>query len=314
MHEEFATRSPLVLEVVPPPLRLGQKGLAKRLLRVEKILAEVGFDAVNIPEIREEVSKNEEGERQNPFEPRWEPRELGAQIQERFGVPVIINRVVVHHEREALGTWFRETHERFGVRRFVLVGGELPPENYPGPSVPEANALLKEVLPGALVGNITIPGRSDVCRECERIRFKVESGANFFTSQIVYHAEEFTSLLDDLGGERPPVPSTPLLLSVCPLRSAHSIAFLRWLGVTVDERLAKRITADPAVVLERSIEHLVEMWGAIQSHIRERGLETPVGLNIAPVGPLPRSATVDLARRLRELVRDPPSGRGKGAE
>ena len=185
------------------PLRLGLQGLEKRLSRLEKILSEVEFDAVNIPEIREEVSKSEEGERQDPFEPRWEPREMGAQIQERFSVPVIINRVVVHHEREALGAWFRETQERFGVGRFVLVGGELNPESYPGPSVPEANGLLHEVLPGALVGNITIPGRSEICPECERIRFKVESGANFFTSQIVYHAEEFTSLLDDLAGERP---------------------------------------------------------------------------------------------------------------
>lgn len=301
-------RSPLVLEVVPPALRRGQEGLDKRVARVERIHGRVPFDAVNIPEIHEESSKSDLGDRKKPFEPRFAPRELGVLIQDRLGLPVIVNNVVVHRTRDALRDWFLETHEQHGIEGYVLVGGEKPPWEYDGPSVPEANRILKETLPDSVcLGNISIPGRhADDLTEAQRMAEKSAAGTDFFSTQIVYHAEDFTGLLDDLAAAGGSAAATPILLSLCPVKSQHSFAFLRWLGVRVDQPLVDAISGAPddetGSILDRSIEHLVAMWRTIRDHMHDRGIQTPVGVNLAPVGPIPPAATVDLASQLRELI------------
>lgn len=305
------TPRPVVLEVVPPPLRVSEAGVEKLLRKVGRILAGAVFDAVNIPEIREEVSKSDQGERKNPFEPRVEPRELGRRIQEQFSTPVIVNRVVVHHPRAALADWFRETREEFGIRGFVLVGGEKPPEHYPGPSVPEANGLLREAFADVRIGNITIPGRTDGGPEWGRLQAKLSSGADFFTSQIVYRPEELTDLVDDLVEGKVPCEGVPILLSVCPVKSLQSVPFLRWLGVVVPDELVAQWSGDADRVLPLSIDHLAELWARVEAHVGDvreaRGGVPTVGLNIAPVGPIPSSATIELTRRLTERSPHPPT-------
>ncbi|MGE3165357.1 MAG: hypothetical protein AB7O52_10670 [Planctomycetota bacterium] len=298
-------RSPeLILEVVPPPSALSEAGIDSRLELVARIGAHVPIRAVNIPEIREETSKSAGGERRTAFEERVEPRVLAARIQEQLGVPAIINRVVVHLDSRRQADWFRETYEVFGVRNFVLVGGERSHVQYPGPSVAEANLLIRQALPHAdlRVGNISIPGRRSRMDESERMAQKAAHGVDFFTTQIVYHCEEFTGLLDGIAERQPGVATVPIFLSVCPLKTPHSVAFLRWLGVHIEEPLEATLLADGAKqLLACSLEHLVGTWRSIRSHCVARGLKQPIGVNIAPVGPIPVSATVKLARELARI-------------
>ncbi|MEE8141543.1 MAG: methylenetetrahydrofolate reductase, partial [Planctomycetota bacterium] len=280
--DDWQNRTPLVLEVVPSPLRLGERGVEKCLAEVAEIHAAVNLDAINIPEIREEESKSAQGERRNPFEPRVEPRRLAARIQEHLDLECIVNRVVVHRAEPGQAEWFRETHDRFGVRSFVLVGGEKSQVPYPGPTVPRANQLIRETLGNSLrrVGNITIPSRrSEIPDEPERMAHKVKCGASFFTSQIVYQPEELTRLLTDLARRCPESARVPILVSLCPLRSARSIAFLRWLGVSLSDSLEESLDCQRQGLLERSIQHLLKMWVEIQTQLREHSLPTPLGLN-----------------------------------
>lgn len=300
---------PFVLEVVPPPLRLGPVAVERVLERVATIHEAVSLDAVNVPEIREESSRSDQGRRRNPYEPRVSPRELAACIADRVGVPPIVNRVVAHHTEAELTRWFLETHERYGISNFVLVGGEHVEVEYPGPSVVRANQLIREVLPGSglVVGNICIPGRSVDIPEWRRVEAKVEAGADLFSSQVVYHAEEMQELLAGLQECSELTRQTVLLLSVCPLRSARSVDFLRFLGVHIEDELATRLVdADPAATLERTVEHLVEMWGVIQDYRRAHAPGNIIGANLAPIGKVPLATTIELARRLRE--RTPQSG------
>lgn len=285
------------LEAVPPLLRQGEEGIETVIDKVHAIHEAVGLDGVNIPEIREESSKSEKGERIKPFEPRVEPRELARRIKDRVGLDCMINRVVVHlpHDRQA--DWFRETHEEYGVREFVLVGGERSDVDYPGPRVPEANEMIRKVIndPKLRVGNICIPGREN---EGARMARKIRSGADFFTTQIVYHAEEFTGLLDelkevDIKGEPP-----SLLLTVCPVKSARNIKFLHWLGVSMSPELEAWLVQDKDQVAERSVEHIRATWADIQRHKATTGSRFPVGVSLAPIGKIPNSLTIELAQSL----------------
>jgi 5,10-methylenetetrahydrofolate reductase len=296
----WLAENPVLLEFVPPPRRLGESGLERRLDRLAALLDEFPFAAVNIPEIREENSRSSQGERSSPFEPRFGRLAIAREIRRRFGVPAVVNHVVASRPAEDLASWLRKAHEEYGVDDFVLVGPSSSDHEPIGPSVRRANEIARSVLPASTrIGNICIPGRrARGIEESARMEEKAHAGAQFFTTQILYHATPCRRLLDALASGSPAARRTPILVSLCPLRSAESISFLRWLGVELDEPTAARLSADPEHVLERSIEHLVGVWQRIRDHAGQRAIGTPLGLNIAPVGPVPLGATIELARAL----------------
>ncbi|MDN5850619.1 MAG: methylenetetrahydrofolate reductase [Nitrococcus sp.] len=296
----------MYLEAVPPLLRQGAAGIDMVLEKIDAIHREIGLDGVNIPEIRPESSKSNKGERLRPFEPRVEPRELAKRIQEDLDVDCVINRVVVHLAWERQAEWFRQTWEEYGIRQFVLVGGESANVHYPGPSVPETNELVHRVIDDCdlRIGNICIPTRM---REAERMARKRATGADFFTTQILYHAREFTDFLDEIEGLDPPLAPTTLLLTLCPVQSQRNIRFLHWLGVSLSAELEAWLTDDPEQVSERSLEHLERMWAQIHQHWHCRHRRFSVGISLAPIGQIPPMTTVRLARNLVAVVDRPVS-------
>ena len=295
---------PIYLEAVPPLLREGVGGIDAVLEKIEAIHAAVSLDGVNIPEIREESSKSKKGERLKPFEPRVEPRVLAKRIQERLSLDCIINRVVVHLPWERQAEWLRQTWEEYGIRRFVLVGGEKAGVRYPGPSVPETNELIHRIIDDSdlRVGNICIPTRA---QEAQRMVRKLDTGADFFTTQILYHGREFTNLLDELqaGGHRRTPPT--LLLTVCPVKSQRNIRFLHWLGVSLSAELETWMAGHPEQVAERSLQHLERMWAEIHQHWRNRHSHFSLGISLAPIGQIPLETSVQLARNLIAIADQP---------
>lgn len=295
---------PMYLEAVPPLLRQGAAGIDMILEKIDAIHAAVGLDGVNIPEIRQESSKSKKGERLKPFEPRLEPRELARRIQTDFDLDCIINRVVVHLAWERQAEWFRQTWEEYGIRQFVLVGGEKAGVRYPGPSVPETNELVHRVIDdcGLRVGNICIPTRT---QEAQRMARKLATGADFFTTQILYHAREFTHLLDELQALELLGPPPRLLLTLCPVQSQRNIRFLHWLGVSLSPELETWLTCDPEQVTERSLEHLERMWAEIHQHWLTHHSRVAMGISLAPIGQISPMTTVRLARNLAAVVDRP---------
>ncbi len=291
----------LCLEAVPPFDKYGEEGIEEVLSKVDAIHSQVPLHGVNIPEIREESSKSDKGERLQAFEPRVEPRELARRIKDRFGLECMINRVVVHLTPEEQADWFRETWEQYGVRQFVLVGGEDSSIDYPGPNVPQANQLIRKTIndPALKVGNICIPTREG---EANRLFRKIDSGADFFTTQIVYHPEEFTRLLDALAeyGDQKAMPE--MLLTVTPIKSSRNIKFLHWLGVNIEPELESWLTEDPDRVANRAQEHIETAWQTIETHRRNLATSVPLGINLAPIGKIPNEMTVDLAQRLKDVA------------
>ncbi|WP_440997838.1 hypothetical protein [Arhodomonas sp. SL1] len=287
----------LNLEVVPPELRSGERGVAAALEKAAAIHEAVGLDGINIPEIREESGKSDKGERRKPFEPRVEPRVLARRIRDELGLESMINRVVVHLDRQAQADWFRETWEEYGVRQFVLVGGEKSGVDYPGPSVPEANEMIRGAInaPGLRVGNICIPTRRN---EADRMRRKMATGVDFFTTQIIYHPEEFTDLVDALVDNGLPEVPPELLLTLCPVKGPRNIRFLHWLGVSISPDLEEWLLSDDEGVMERSLEQIGYAWDAISAHCARRAPKLPVGVSLAPIGKIPHEATIRLARNL----------------
>jgi 5,10-methylenetetrahydrofolate reductase len=296
----------LVLEMVPPPLSDQRAGIARCLDYIRQVRAAVPVEAVNIPEIREEGGRRDNGERLTPFMPRVPPRELAAHIKDSLDLEAIVNHCVVHEPAGALEKWLDTAWRHYGVRRFVLVGGEHSHVDYPGPTVREATGLARRLFTGkdVKIGNICIPSRSG---ERERVRGKISAGADFFTTQIIYHVRELIDLCDPDG-----LPDADFYVSFCPVRSKRNILFLNWLGVIIDPALERWLLAGNEDVLARSESHLCATWEAFVDHINRYEHPLRAHINLSPIGRITPRDTIRLARSLRaagESATEKPSGR-----
>ncbi|MGE4601590.1 MAG: mycobacterial-type methylenetetrahydrofolate reductase [Planctomycetota bacterium] len=304
---EWEPAGSTILEVVPPTLDSGLEGLYSRISRVRRMVSDGDFDAVNIPEIHDEENRNDRGVRTRKYSPRMQPRELGRRIQDELGLPVIINHVVSFKPLEALMDWIRETVAGYGIRNIVLVGAPHERKPWPGPPVAEGNAAIRTEFSKEIVkiGNICIPGREgSPIPESVRMEEKARSGADFFTTQIVYDPTELIELRHQMVREASPARYCPILVSLCPVRRHRNLAFLRYLGVKIPDALEQELQAlgEPEC-LERSLEIL----RSIQSDLIEAQGDpadlAPLGWNIAPVGQIPTLSIRDLMARLPGSVR-----------
>src|SRR5712692_8002438 len=175
---EALSSTPVVLEIVPPGRRVR-----------ESVRSLENLDAVNIPEVLEE---NHTGQ---PFYRDLDPRDFAALLGE-LAVDPIVNKVVAHVPSESvLRRWVRESLDEHGLRNFVLVGGNSSRVRYPGPSVVEANRILRGATVGRddiALGNITIAERD---HEVDRLVEKTRAGCDFFTTQVLFEAEPMATVL-----------------------------------------------------------------------------------------------------------------------
>ena len=107
--------------------------LEDRLALVRDVAGQV--DAINIPEIREEVRQ---GTRRKHIPERIEPRAFARAIAEATRVETVINRITVHETLDDQRQWLRDSFDSYGIRHLILVGGDTHELQYPGPSVPQA--------------------------------------------------------------------------------------------------------------------------------------------------------------------------------
>ena len=226
-------------ELIPP--KAGASAEMETLLELVRGLRGK-VDAINIPEIYEESRQGSRGAR---LPERVEPRVFAQAIHKAAGMETVVNRVTVLGTAEQQQRWLRETHEEYGVRNLILVGGESSAKEYPGPSVLKMAEVAADL--GFFLGGITIPSRS---REAARIRRKYAHGLRFFTTQVLFDPNDTVDLLQSLNGL-----DVRLLLSFAPLSNPRDVEFLQWLGVDVPRNIAWAVeqAGEPAKAAEKTI-------------------------------------------------------------
>ncbi|MGH9784714.1 MAG: hypothetical protein ACRD88_11050 [Terriglobia bacterium] len=226
-------------ELIPP--KAGAPAEMETLLELVRGLAGK-VDAINIPEIYDESRQGSRGAR---LPERVEPRAFAQAIHNAAGMETVVNRVTVLETAEQQRDWLRETHEEYGVRNLILVGGESSAKEYRGPSVLKMAELAADL--GFFLGGITIPSRS---REAARIRRKYEHGLRFFTTQVLFDPNDTVDLLQSLNGL-----DVRLFLSFAPISNLRDTEFLEWLGVDVPRNIpwAVEQAGEPAKAAEKTI-------------------------------------------------------------
>jgi hypothetical protein len=312
-------QSLLSLELNPPERDDLEEQSAIHRDHLEKLfdtVPEVG--GINLPEIQEEEQKGDRGDRKSSFTERLSPREYTQSLRDQFSREYIINRVVVQLPPEEQEDWLLETYHEYDIQSIVLVGGESSDIDYPGPSVPDGNRLISDHLnegqrrygDGSIdptdfaVGNICISTRRrEDFDEPERMAHKIESGCDFFTSQIIAETDSPADLLRDLDlSLRQENLEAPVILwSLTPINSEKDVRFLRWLGVRIPDEVEEHIlgSSEP---LETSLDYFENLWHELLEVEDQLDRDIPMGINLSPVAIRNLDPCVRLADRLQSLT------------
>ena len=248
-------RRPVVAyEILPPREKDGT--LNSYAANISSLLSQTHIDAINIPEVRDEVAR---GERPVKNQLRAEPREFGRLLQDIVGVEAIVNRVVVHQKLNDELKWLEETNKKYEIENLITVGGESRSIDYPGPSVNEALAAIKKNENiDLLCGGISIPSRE---KESLKLIEKSENGSEFFTTQVLYDSSKIIKMISHYQKRCDEKKTFPrrLLLSFAPVSSEKNIKFLKWLGVEIPAETEKLLIEDLSKMTEKSMEIAVNV-------------------------------------------------------
>ncbi|MEE9592859.1 MAG: hypothetical protein V3W28_04680 [Thermoplasmata archaeon] len=210
------------------------------------------------------------------------------------------NKIVVHLTGgpEELGSWARATRKEYGIQNVVAVGGTSSSYAYPGPTVIEANKLVK--TQGLLCGNIMIPDRED---EARRMVEKTESGADFFTTQVIFTPDNLLKVLAayDEGCRGRSIEPATVLVSLAPVSDGNDLDFLRWLGVEIAAETASQLTSQGADGLaQSSMDLAVANWEHILAQ-NDAFRNVSLGLNLEYINRHNFGHAPELGARLMEV-------------
>ncbi|MFQ5920043.1 MAG: hypothetical protein ACE5I4_08400 [Thermoplasmata archaeon] len=263
---------------------------------VEQTLKQCRVDAINLPEIADENFRGE------PFYRNHDPREFAKVLRNQLGPQeIVVNKIVVHLDGgpQELTKWAQATRSDYGVPNVVAVGGTSSSHDYPGPTVLEANELMREHE--ILCGNIMIPERAD---EARRMLKKTETGADFFTTQVVFTPDRLLQVLERYSGlcrDRAIEPAA-VLVSFAPVSDGNDLDFLRWLGVHIGPETATQLASQGANGLARtSMDLAVENWEHILSK-NDAFRKVSLGLNVEYINRHNFRHAPEMGARLMEVT------------
>ena len=293
-------RRPVVAyEILPPREKDGT--LNSYAANISSLLSQTHIDAINIPEVRDEVAR---GERPVKNQLRAEPREFGRLLQDIVGVEAIVNRVVVHQKLNDELKWLEDTNKKYEIENLITVGGESRSIDYPGPSVNEALAAIKKNENiNLLCGGISIPSRE---KESLKLIEKSENGSEFFTTQVLYDSSKIIKMISHYQKRCDEKKTFPrrLLLSFAPVSSEKNIKFLKWLGVEIPSETEKILIEDLNIMTDKSLEITVNVLKEILNHLNENDIIVPIGLNVEHIMSYNFQASIEMLQELSRIYRE----------
>lgn len=265
----------LLLGVVPPRLTTGPERVREIAEVTLARLNGLAVDGLALYDIDDESDRNP-AERPFPYLPTMDPAAYHAEYLAAWDRPAVIYRCVGKYTDAELRTWLGQADT--SRVHSVFVGASSKAKDV-RTSLPEAQALRRDVSPGLLLGGVAIAERHE---EHLRLIAKQAEGCGFFISQVVYNTNAAKNLVSDYYyacHERGLAPSPVLFtLSVC--GSVKTLAFLRWLGVDVPGWLANSLRhADDT--LTESYEYCVATARDLTAFCRKLGM--PFGFLIESV-------------------------------
>jgi len=292
---------------VPPPQKLSIEQVTSIATSVSESIKALQPDAVVVYDIQDERSRDGSA-RPFPFLGTHEPRLYAQLIEQKVpGCEALIFKAMTPGQSsQDFSEWLNETVEQYNGKHLVLVGGcTKPGENIL--SVLDAAKIIGEKQSQVSIGGIVIPERHrDRGNEHQRLIEKVDTGVSFFTSQVVYNADNSIWLLrdyDELCKQQNKQPAR-LVFTFAPFGSECTVKFLRWLGVELPDGTVKRVLSRPSLKarVEESVEICWENWKRILDASKRLKINVPIGFSVENVSKskAEQDAAVELFSMLKE--------------
>jgi hypothetical protein len=240
----------IIFEIITPPSSWREDKARSWASRVARILQAHDLTRLNLPEV---VSESRDGSRAVSFLKKMDQVRFGEMVREALpGVSLVPNKICVRVPSDKFRDWVGEVHAG-GVRELILVGGESHRVEYPGWSVPEAAAFVREHYPDVRLGGITIFTRP---READRIVAKIKAGIDFFCSQIVFETANMKQVLVQLDRRcrEEGLPFPEVYVSLTPASRIRDIEFMTWLGVEFPSAVLDYLVEEEERIEERTFE------------------------------------------------------------
>jgi len=186
-----------------------------------------------------------------------------------------------NESKEEFISWLN-TVDTYQIRCIVIVGGKNALR------VTEAAQIVSSYYPHIILGGITIPERHrDREDEPSRLIEKSKAGLQFFTSQVVYNADNAISALREYDEHCKECYVEParIIFTFAPFCSDNTVQFLRWLGVEVPHGTVRRVLSrkDAHARAAESVEVCWENWKRILDATRRLMISVPIGFSVESV-------------------------------
>jgi len=235
-----------------------------------------------------------------PFMRTIDPRQYSTQLMQSTRLPAITYKALGNLDEAGWRTWLSQSQ---GIEFISVVGRPVSGVRYALP-LSRAIRIAASDAGGFTIGGVVIAERHTALRsEAARLLAKGIEGCGYFISQTVYSARPTQRLLRDYLRDCHGAGSEPrrVVLSFAPCGREKTLAFLRWLGVTVAPDTERAIlgAADP---LAKSIEICRDNLRRILDE--PYAGEIPLGVNVESVS-INRDeidAGIELFHALREVL------------
>jgi 5,10-methylenetetrahydrofolate reductase len=253
---------------------------------VAQTIKELKPDAFIVYDIQDEKSRNGE-ERPFPFFKTHETRTYAKALEDLTGVePIVYQAITEEMTAGKMETFLSESREKYGTKNLVFVGGSS--SETPLLTVCEAAYLTTQHYYDFMLGGITIPERHrDKLDEHCRLYQKWEHGITFFTSQVVYNADNAIWMLRDYDEFCKARSRTParIIFAFAPFGRESTVQFLQWLGVEIPHGTVKRVLSrgTPQSCVRESNQICWENFKRILDASKRMGLSVPLGVTVESV-------------------------------
>jgi len=289
----------------PPRAGATPEAVASAAAKLHARILDLPLDGLVIYDVQDESGRTA-AERPFPYLPTIDARTYSETLTELTGLQAVTYKCVGLQNEDSWRGWLDES-AALELGLISLVGRATSRGTAPStPVLPLARAIeMASSHPfGFTLGGVAIAERHRPdSPESVRLLRKMQAGTQFFISQAVYSPDTSITFLRDYARECEAAGVAPrrVVLTFTPCGREKTLAFIRWLGIAIDDRTAAAIL-NATRPLAKSIDICCQALEAILSDPVCRSL--PLGVNVESVSIVKEEidASVDLFWRLREVV------------
>ncbi|MEK3883223.1 methylenetetrahydrofolate reductase [Paenibacillus sp. PL2-23] len=290
----------LTYGMTPPKIEHSSEKIAEIAQKQVERLLDVELDALILYDVQDEADRTDET-RPFPYLPTLDPTTYSEQYLKGLQVPKIIYRCVGRYSEEQFANWVTANANR--DQYSVYVGASSSTQEVQL-DLAEASRISKSLNSSLTFGGVVIPERHQKRNdEHLRVKQKIDNGCAFFVSQATYNVEASKNFLSDYCYyfKENGLEMVPVLFNLAPCGSEKTLAFMKWLGISIPKWLENELKYSHDV-LDKSIQLSKSIFQEIFEFAMDKGI--PVGCSVESISTrkVEIEASVQLLRDIKSML------------